>query len=265
MAGVAVINAVVFGVHGSLMKKMSDPESLSSQGLAGAGAGLAQAFVASPMELAKARLQIQSSDAASVLTRYTSPVNCFKTIVRREGIKGVFRGQVITVMREVPGFATYFTSYSYLVKKLSDEDDGPSSAAILLAGGLAGIASCSLTHPLDVIKSRLQTDGRNGFNKYNGISHCLKVGLSTEGPSFLTRGLLSTVIRAFPSTAVTFSIVNVVMNVAEASDDFGDSGPWQEVLLRGEALVSAASGPVTSWEMVMAQSSSSSGFTAAEP
>lgn len=55
MGGVALVNAIVFGVYGNLQRGLSDPESLRSQFLAGGIAGLAQSVVSSPVELVKTR------------------------------------------------------------------------------------------------------------------------------------------------------------------------------------------------------------------
>lgn len=55
MAGVALVNAMVFGVHGTVQRRQDDPDSFRSQLLTGAIAGLLQSMVASPVELIKTR------------------------------------------------------------------------------------------------------------------------------------------------------------------------------------------------------------------
>jgi len=59
LAGVAFVNAIIFGVQGNIQRRLSDPDSLQAHFLAGAAAGLAQSWVASPMELAKTRMQVK--------------------------------------------------------------------------------------------------------------------------------------------------------------------------------------------------------------
>ena len=58
MAGVAFINALIFGVYGNVQRRLDDPTSLGAHAVAGAVAGLSQAVVASPMELVKTRIQV---------------------------------------------------------------------------------------------------------------------------------------------------------------------------------------------------------------
>lgn len=196
LTGVAAINAIVFGVYGNVQRRSTDPESLRSHFFAGAAAGFAQSILCSPMELVKTRVQLMGSG---------SPFQCLKNIYRSEGVRGVFKGYGLTVMREIPAFSSYFVTYELLTK--TDSDVPVSTVRMLLAGGLAGTASWVITYPVDVIKSRLQSDGMAGPAKYTGALDCLKKSTASEGYSFLSRGLFSTILRAFPTNAACFTVV----------------------------------------------------------
>ncbi|KAK0169171.1 hypothetical protein PV327_011734 [Microctonus hyperodae] len=76
---------------------------------------------------------------------------------------------------------------------------------MLMAGGLSGIVSWVFTYPIDVIKSRLQADKNS---RYVGAIDCLKKSLNEEGVRCLFKGLNSTILRAFPTNAATFTVVN---------------------------------------------------------
>lgn len=84
LASLAVINAVVFGVHGNVSKQFGDRDSLMTHFIAGCSAGAAQAFIAGPTELLKLRVQIQSDTAHS---KYKSPFDCLKTVVKEQGVR----------------------------------------------------------------------------------------------------------------------------------------------------------------------------------
>lgn len=101
MAGVAFVNAIVFGVYGNVQRNMQNPTSLYTHFFAGTAAGLAQSIVCSPMELVKTRIQLQ--DTIKTKTHYKGPMDCFSTIWRTEGYRGIFRGLGITALRDVPG------------------------------------------------------------------------------------------------------------------------------------------------------------------
>jgi len=198
LLGVAGINAITFGVNAQVLKRLSNPDSLSSITLAGATAGLVQTSIVSPMELIKTQMQVcGQTDISGTMSH----------IYRAAGLPGIFRGLGITATREVPAFAVYFSSYELMMERM-----GESTPAVLMAGGMAGVFSWITTYPQDVIKSRLQADSFGTNQLYKGPLHCLKVSLQEEGHSFLFRGIGSTVIRAFPMNAVTFGVFSLIMN-----------------------------------------------------
>jgi len=198
IAGVAVVNAIVFGVYGHIQRNLSEPDRLSSYFLAGAFAGLAQTPVSSPIELAKTRLQLQSMGQGN----FQGPMQCLRNIYRQEGYRGIFKGLGITFLREGPSYGVYFVTYEMLTKTSSKKPI--STPHMLLAGGLAGTASWVISYPIDVIKSRIQAESNN---RYSGALDCLKKSIRAEGYSCLYRGLNSTVLRAFPTNAATFAVV----------------------------------------------------------
>lgn len=204
MAGVAVVNAIIFGVYGQTQKVLNEhypansQHQLSGHFLAGASAGIAQAPVCSPIELAKTRLQLQENDSSRRV--FNGPLQCLRHIHRTEGLRGVFSGFWITLLREAPSLGVYFATYEALTRS----DTRISTVHMLLAGGSAGTASWLISYPIDVVKSRLQADVDK---KYNGAMDCFRKSVQAEGYSCLFRGINSTIIRAFPTNAATFAVV----------------------------------------------------------
>ncbi|XP_046738832.1 mitochondrial basic amino acids transporter [Diprion similis] len=198
MVGVAFVNAIVFGVYGNTQRQLSQPEALHSHFIAGAMAGIAQSPVCSSMELAKTRLQLQTIDGP----RFSGPVHCLKHIYSNEGFRGIFKGLGVTFLREAPGYGIYFLTYEALTRSSSPAPI--STFKMLMAGGLAGTASWIVTYPVDVIKSRLQAELTG---RYSGALDCLRQSISAEGYACLFKGLNSTIIRAFPTNAATFTVV----------------------------------------------------------
>lgn len=203
LAGVTIVNAIVFGVYAQVQKSNVDSSNLSTHFLAGAIAGLAQSPIASPLELAKLRMQLQSNANDDNIKKYTGAIHCLRDIYKRNGFIGIFNGFGITALRETPSFGIYFLTYEALTRQ--NTMTPISTIHMLIAGGLAGTASWILTYPIDVIKSRLQADVNF---KYNGTIDCFKKSIKQEGLMCLFRGLNSTIIRAFPTNAATFAVVN---------------------------------------------------------
>lgn len=141
-------------------------------------------------------------------------------VVKTEGLRGIFRGLGTTICREVPGFGTYFFTYELLTRSAGQygvPGTRVSTSHMLLAGGLSGTLSWVITYPIDVVKSRLQVDGMGGVYRYSGFMDCLKKSIQAEGYCVMTRGLGSTVLRAFPTNAATFTVVTWVIRWADAN------------------------------------------------
>lgn len=206
MAGVAAVNAIVFGVYGNIQRHSSNPDALKTHFLAGSIAGLTQSVVCSPMELIKTKLQLQ--DKLPTAVKYKGPLDCLQGIWKHEGLRGVYRGLGITAARDLPGFSSYFVTYEMMV-----QNKDASSFQIMMAGGFAGAFSWIACYPIDVLKTRLQMDGSGKEQKYNGVVDCFKKSYQAEGASFLTRGLSSTLVRAFPMNAVCFLVVTQVLKL----------------------------------------------------
>ncbi|XP_046663577.1 mitochondrial basic amino acids transporter [Homalodisca vitripennis] len=207
MAGVALVNAIVFGVYGNVQRQMANPEALQSIFLAGASSGLLQSVISSPVELVKTRVQISN--------QYRGTLDCFMKTYKQEGFRGVFKGQSITGVRDFLGYGLYFASYEVLTRRRPGEAP-VGTPTMLMAGGVAGTVSWIFTYPLDVVKSRYQAD----IGKYTSIVDCLIKSVKGEGMMCLTRGLTPTLIRAFPTNAVTFTVVTWIFRLA-------DLGTWR--------------------------------------
>ncbi|XP_016406277.1 mitochondrial basic amino acids transporter-like [Sinocyclocheilus rhinocerous] len=213
MMGLTFINAIVFGVQGNTMRMLGEDTPMN-QFLAGAAAGAIQCVICCPMELAKPRMQMQGTGEKKSSSRkvYKNSLDCLARIYQREGLRGVNRGMVTTLIRETPGFGVYFLAYDLLTRSLGCEPEDPYMIPkLLFAGGMSGIASWLSTYPVDVIKSRLQADGVGGKYQYSSIMDCTRKSIQREGWRVFTRGLTSTLLRAFPVNATTFATVTLFL------------------------------------------------------
>ncbi|CAL8313797.1 unnamed protein product [Lota lota] len=212
MMGLTFINAIVFGVQGNTMRLLGRDTPMN-QFLAGSAAGAIQCVICCPMELAKTRLQMQGTgERKSTRKLYKNSLDCLVRIYNREGLRGINRGMLTTLIRETPGFGVYFLTYDVLTRAIGCEPDAPYMIPkLLFAGGMSGIASWLSTYPVDVIKSRLQADGVGGVNQYHSIADCVRQSVKKEGYMVFTRGLTSTLLRAFPVNATTFATVTLVL------------------------------------------------------
>lgn len=110
LAGVGVINAVVFGTYGNV-QRYYEGGNLLSQFIAGAAAGLLQSFICSPMELAKIRLQVEKGKSK------LGSLDCLIKIWKKQRIRGIYKGFSMTAIRDTPAFGVYFFTYEFLTGK----------------------------------------------------------------------------------------------------------------------------------------------------
>lgn len=210
LASIPVQNAVTFQAYAQLSRMLScgneaDPPSYQKVAVAGLGAGFIQTSILTPVELVKIRLQLYSSTAQTQI----GPFALARSILRTEGIGGLYRGLGITILRDAPAHALYFTSYEYTRELLHPgcrQSGQESPLTMLTAGGIAGVASWVLLYPLDVLKSRLQAQGGPGIpNKYTGIADCLRKSVQEEGVRVLWRGLGAAGTRAYLVNGAIFT------------------------------------------------------------
>ncbi len=137
------------------------------------------------------------------------------------------RGMTPTILRELPGFSVYITSYTAMCDKMTKEgEDLCSVPAMLMAGGIAGMLSWMVNIPVDIVKSRMQADNLSK-PVYRGMLHCAVESYRQEGWKVFWRGLPVTCMRAFPTNAVTFAVyssslqhIKKYMNEADDDDEY---------------------------------------------
>ncbi|KAG9298772.1 hypothetical protein G9A89_012840 [Geosiphon pyriformis] len=265
--GLAFLNSILFVSYGNILRLLQGfekPDSKKGNTLvpsmlnvywAGFGAGLACFFVSTPTELIKCKTQViiplpmssqnQNRDANS---SNDFSWNIFKDVLRRQGIRGLYHGGCITIMRDTISYGVYFWAYEGLKRILGETSDSSNTSMVLktlFAGGMAGVLSWVSIYPLDVIKTRIQTESistsstnfvethrsiRTSVNysssfdshhvhslsddtrPYSGILDCALRSYRAEGITVFCKGIGPTVLRALPVSAVTFYVYEIMMN-----------------------------------------------------
>ncbi|KAM0914774.1 hypothetical protein ACQ4PT_011289 [Festuca glaucescens] len=213
LATVAAFNALLFTVRGQmealLRSEPGAPLTVNQQVVAGAGAGLAVSFLACPTELIKCRLQAQSSlaeaGAISAAALPKGPMDVARHVMKDAGLKGLFKGLVPTMGREIPGNAIMFGVYEAVKQYMAGGPDTSNlgQGSLILAGGLAGGALWLTVYPTDVVKSVIQVDDYKK-PRYSGSIDALKKIVAAEGVKGLYKGFGPAMARSVPANAATF-------------------------------------------------------------
>jgi solute carrier family 25 carnitine/acylcarnitine transporter 20/29 len=205
LIGIAGVNSLLFASYG-ISRRIISPFphiSLKETALAGSMAGAANAILASPVEMFKVRMQGQYGEKSDKRLR---------TIVSQMWTqwgfrKGVMRGFWITVVREIPAYAGFYTAFEFSKRQFAKKC-GPQLPvwALLTSGATGGIAYWLACYPLDVVKSRVQLRPIPPTGTpVQYISRELIAIVSESGVAGLFRGLSPSLLRSIPAAASTFA------------------------------------------------------------
>ncbi|KAK4177173.1 putative mitochondrial ornithine transporter [Triangularia setosa] len=206
--------------------------NLATTFLAGCISGIATFLVSCPTEIVKVRSQ----------TTATSSWAITRDILKRNGIKGLYEAGGVTVLRDSLGYGFYFWGYElssrlYNSYYFGGADKNETTGRALLCGGVAGVMTWASIFPLDVIKTRMQTqrhEGGGGGGERRGLLGDSNGGkrkgawemgreiYTREGVRPFFRGLGVCSLRAFVVNAVQFAVYEGVM--AELQQGSGNKG-----------------------------------------
>ncbi|XP_077181301.1 solute carrier family 25 member 44 isoform X1 [Paroedura picta] len=119
-------------------------------------------------------------------------------IFKADGIKGFYRGYVASLLTYIPNSAAWWPFYHFYAEQLSNivPTDCPHLIIQAVSGPLAAATASTLTNPMDVIRTRVQVEGKSS------IILTFRQLIAEEGPWGLMKGLSARIILATPSTIV---------------------------------------------------------------
>jgi solute carrier family 25 aspartate/glutamate transporter 12/13 len=98
----------------------------------------------------------------------------------------------------------------------------------LAVGGVAGVVGTSCVFPLDMVKTRLQSQMSSGPRLYNGPMQCFRMIVAKEGAGGLYRGLLPNLIGVIPEKAIKLAANDALRELFR--DDQGGLSLPKEIL-----------------------------------
>jgi len=126
----------------------------------GSIAGATGATAVYPIDLVKTRMQNQRTGSYIGELMYRNSFDCFKKVIRHEGVTGLYRGLVPQLMGVAPEKAIKLTVNDLVRDQIRDSKTGQIHiVGEVLAGGCAGASQVMFTNPLEIVKIRLQVAG----------------------------------------------------------------------------------------------------------
>ncbi|GAX83991.1 hypothetical protein CEUSTIGMA_g11416.t1 [Chlamydomonas eustigma] len=210
--------------------------------MAGAAAGMSGCIAAYPLDLLRTRL------AAQTESEYYQGINhALRRILTEEGFFGLYRGLGATLVQVTPSLAFHFMFYSTLKDALasgshrlpSDVQLPPSShvckaagqqqqhvaALSMMAAGLAGLCSSTLTFPLDKVRRMMQVQGAGNQSRRLSWLETWSLIWKRGGFWAFYDGIAAEYIKVVPGMIiafVTFETLKQAMRVGENQPDPGN-------------------------------------------
>ncbi|GAB7352770.1 hypothetical protein MBLNU459_g3117t1 [Dothideomycetes sp. NU459] len=183
--------------------------------IAGAVAGLVSRFCIAPLDVIKIRLQLQTHSLSDPLSHpplshrgpvYKGTLSTFKTILREEGLTGLWKGNVPAEYLYLTYGAIQFLSYRSATQALNavpEEYRLPGGGVSFVAGALAGTAATTVTYPLDLLRTRFAAQGTERV--YTSLIASIRDITRYEGPTGFFRGLGAGIGQIVPYMGLFFT------------------------------------------------------------
>lgn len=177
-------------------------DAFTSDLIAGGVAGIVADSVLHPVDTVKARMQ------ATPVARYASMRAAFAAIAASEGVRrGLYAGYGAVLAGTVPTHAIMFASYKLFKRAAEPRASDAALPLVDFAAGAAGeVLALAPYVPAEVVAKRMQVAAVGPARNYRSTPHALRVIWATEGVRGLYAGLLPTMLRDVPFTAIQFSL-----------------------------------------------------------
>ncbi|XP_032401290.1 solute carrier family 25 member 44a [Xiphophorus hellerii] len=119
-------------------------------------------------------------------------------IFAADGFRGFYRGYVASLLTYIPNSALWWPFYHFYAEKLSLMAPSGCPHLILqaVAGPMAAATASTITNPMDVVRARVQVEGRTS------VIETFKQLLAEEGIWVMTKGLSARVISSMPTSVL---------------------------------------------------------------
>lgn len=195
LVGVTPEKAIKLAVNdyarGYFARRLDVPEGmlpLKFGMLAGAMAGFCQVLATNPMEMVKIQMQLQTQKHGKVLKSTWQ-------MIKELGLSGIYRGTTATWIRDIPFSIVFFSSFAVLRERTTNS---------FISGCLAGCLASIIATPMDVIKTRYQSE-------YNGkrILDLYKETWRREGFHAFFKGVLPRCLIVSPLFGISLMVYDI--------------------------------------------------------
>jgi len=166
--------------------------------VAGGIAGAVSRTCTAPLDRLKVLLQVHGG------RKQTSIIDTFKYMYQEGGVKGLWRGNGINVIKIAPESALKFMAYDEMKKYIKGSDQRDLEVyERLMAGSFAGALSQTVIYPLEVMKTRLAL---RKTGEFKSIFDCAKTIYSADGLKTFYKGYWPNLFGIIPYAGIDLAV-----------------------------------------------------------
>ncbi|XP_051558181.1 solute carrier family 25 member 44-like [Myxocyprinus asiaticus] len=199
--------------------------------VAGGSASLVAQSITVPIDVISQQLMMQGQ--GEHLTRFKTvsgakhPLYFGQTrdiiaqIFAADGVHGFYRGYVASLLTYIPNSAVWWPFYHFYAEQLSKmaPSDCPHLLLQAMAGPLAAATASTVTNPMDVVRARVQVEGRRS------VLETFNLLIREEGFWGMTKGLSARIISSTP-TAIVMVVGYETLKKLSLRPELVDSRHW---------------------------------------
>ena len=191
---------------------------MKDNALAGGVSGIVARLVTTPLDVVKIRFQLQEEaiNRRNASSKYTGITQTLRTIVQEEGIQALWKGNV-------PGLTMYifygglqFSIFELTNRTMKEKLHVQASPWLnFLSGCMGGFTAVCSCHPLDVIRTRLVSQGRE--RHYASLASAVRLMYLENGLRTFYKGLLPSLLLIVPQAGLHFGCYTFFLSAWQQS------------------------------------------------
>lgn len=168
---------------------------------AGVSGGVLATLILHPLDLIKIRFQVNEGLNITQRPQYTGIANAVLSIVKMQGVRGLYQGVTPNVWGAGAAWGLYFLFYNAMKSNWQggDKEIVLGAHVHMFMAAQAGVYTLALTNPIWVVKTRLclqydqttsKTVSKSDLKHYRGMVDCLHKTYKYEGIRGLYKGFV---------------------------------------------------------------------------
>ncbi|PVD21912.1 hypothetical protein C0Q70_17715 [Pomacea canaliculata] len=208
--------------------------------VAGGGAGAVSRTCTAPLDRLKVLLQVHGSSKNNLTI-----MSGFKQMLDEGGIKSLWRGNAMNVIKIAPESAIKFMAYEQIKAMVKGDSKEIGVGQRLLSGSAAGAIAQTLIYPMEVMKTRL-TLRKTG--QYDGMFDCARKIARHEGMKAFYRGYIPNLLGIIPYAGIDLAVYETLKKLYMQKNKNQDPGI---LALLGCGTVSSTCGQLASYPLAL--------------